>query len=174
MSNTIFPDTESAGAVEIRDPAGVPIPQPEVNNGYVPPPEYVATCAISALPSNCDARIEPRQINAIVSELVAFAECLDTNGPWDCNSLKNLCSAFTTWVYANRPAIFIGDEAPPDPYEGMLWWEPDTLSMYVYDSSIPGWVKVNDPTMAVDGISIVGDGSAAAPLAVGIIDCGTW
>jgi hypothetical protein len=110
MANSIFPDTDSAGGVIVRDIAGLPVTQDEVNNAYIPLQPFVMTCDMAALPSNCEARIEPRQINAIVSELVSFAECLDADGAWDCNSLKNLCAAFTTWAETNL-VIFV---TPPE------------------------------------------------------------
>jgi hypothetical protein len=94
---SIFPDSASAGALVIRDVDGNPTNPAGVHNAHVPAKEFVITCPPTALPSDCTARIEPRQINAIVSELLAFAECLDADGPWDCNSLTNLCAAFTAW-----------------------------------------------------------------------------
>ena len=44
----------------------------------------------TALPANCEARIEPKQINAIVSEMLALAECYDADGPWDCTTINNM------------------------------------------------------------------------------------
>lgn len=119
MAFSIFPDTESAAGVIYRDATGNPTNPPDVHNAYPPAPEFITTCEITALPSNCDARIEPRQINAIVSELLSFAECMNPNGSWDCNSLQNLCNAFTTWVTANPihvdgvSIIGAGTEADP-------------------------------------------------------------
>lgn len=175
MAYSIFPDTESAGGLEIRDIAGVPIPQPEVNNAYVPPPEYIANCAISALPSNCEARIEPRQINAIVSELLSLAECWDPDGVWDCNSLQNLCAAFTAWVLANLTGVIISDTPPPDVKNSQLWWESDTGFMFLFydDGDSQQWVQVGGhPVM--DKVSIVGNGTIASPHSVGLVDCGSW
>jgi hypothetical protein len=123
MATSIFPDLQFAGAVVIRDAAGVALLPPGVHNAYAPLPAYISTCLITALPSDCDARIEPRQINAIVSELVAFAECLDPNGPWDCLTLHNICTAFQVWAAENVfdrevlvvPPELIGTGVPGDP-----------------------------------------------------------
>jgi hypothetical protein len=68
-----------------------------VQNAYAPAPGFATSCLITALPSDCTARIEPRQVNGIVSELTSLAECLDPNGPWNCASSLNLCTAFNTW-----------------------------------------------------------------------------
>jgi hypothetical protein len=104
MANSIFPDTGS-GAVVIRDIDGNCLAPPDVHNTYCPPDTYVMNCEVAAIPSTCEARIEPRQINAIVSELLSLAECLDPDGPWDCNSVSNLCAAFEAWALANNPAL---------------------------------------------------------------------
>src|SRR5262245_10381162 len=92
----IFPET-AAGGIYIRDPAGNPISSPNVQNAYAPPATFTANCQFTALPSDCTARLEPKQINAIVSEFVSFAECLDYDGPWDCNNPNNVCKAFQSW-----------------------------------------------------------------------------
>lgn len=99
----ILPE-QLAGGIVIRDAAGNPTNPANVQNAHIPAPLYVSTCELTALPSDCTARIEARQINAIVSELISFAECLDPNGPWDCNSLRNLCQAFAAWVSNNQGA----------------------------------------------------------------------
>ena len=119
-----------AGGIVYRDATGSALHPPNVVNAYPPVPAFISTCELTALPSDCTARIEPRQINAIVSELLSFAECLDPNGPWSCESLTNLCSAFTVWAAAH--------------------------------------------VVHADGVSIIGDGSVAAPFTVKLIDCGTW
>lgn len=118
----IFPE-DIAGGLVIRDGSGNPTNPLNVQNAYTPAPAFVTSCLITALPSDCTARIEARQINAIVSELLSLAECLDPNGPWDCNSLQNLCNAFTAWAALNNPAapIFdgvtiVGSGTGADPY----------------------------------------------------------
>jgi len=105
---SIFPE-DHAGGVPIRDAVGNPTNPPNVQGAYAPAPAFVSSCPITALPSDCTARIEPRQINAIVSELVSFAECLDPDGPWDCNSLRNLCAAFSVWAETNAGGGGSGD-----------------------------------------------------------------
>ena len=157
MGTTIFPDLESAGAVEIRDEAGNPIADlHNVHNAYAPPPEYITTCIPTALPSDCDARIEPRQINAIVSELVSFAECLDPNGPWDCLSLKNLCAAFQLWASENvfeRELIVTPPELTGTGIEG----DPLTFT----------GITAEAPTFS-------GKGLATDPLVLDVVDGGVY
>src|SRR6478735_5068776 len=92
----IFPETV-AGGLPIRNPDGSPTNNPDVHNAYVPAPGYVSDCELTALPTDCTARIEARQINAIVSELLSLAECLDADGPWQCYSPNNLCTSFNVW-----------------------------------------------------------------------------
>src|SRR6188472_3717431 len=126
MANSIFPDEASAAGVVYRDAAGSPLNPPDVHNAYPPLPPFLSTCLITALPSNCDARIEPRQINAIVSELLSFAECLDPTGTWNCDSLKNLCAAFTAWAMLNISGVIVSDTPPVGQKPNILWWESDT------------------------------------------------
>jgi hypothetical protein len=40
----------------------------------------------------------PSQINAIVSEMLSLAVCMDPTGAWNCTSVNNLCSAFTAYA----------------------------------------------------------------------------
>lgn len=106
----ILPAIDTAGGVVIRDLAGNPVvPSAPVVNAYVPPATFVADCELTALPNNCEARISPEQINAIVSELMSFAECLDPNGPWNCASVQNLCAAFAVWA---NTGVHVNVEAP--------------------------------------------------------------
>ena len=104
------------------------IPQPDVHNAYVPPPAYAGDVRCTALPSNCEARIEPRQINAIVSELVSFAECLDADGQWNCNQLKNLCAAFTVWAEANLVIYVTPPELTGDGFNTPLTFTGITIA----------------------------------------------
>ena len=93
----IFPDPV-VGGVTVRDAEGVCLAPVNVQNAYCPPVAFVSSCEITALPSDCSARITPAQINAIVSELLCLAETMDPNGPWNCNTLCNLATAFETWA----------------------------------------------------------------------------
>jgi hypothetical protein len=175
----VFP-TDTAGGLVIRDAAGAPTNPAGVENAYVPAAGFVITCPPTGLPSDCTARIEPRQINAIVSELLSFAECLDPNGPWDCNSLKNLCAAFQAWAILNVKSAIISDTAPvpPDAEHARFWWESDTGILWIYydDGSSAQWVQVAGPqtVLVMDQISIIGAGDTADPHSVGLVDCGTW
>lgn len=174
MAASILPDPTSAAGVVYRDAAGNPTNPPNVFNAYPPLPEFLSTCLLTALPSTCDARIEPRQINAIVSELLAFAECLDPTGTWDCNSLKNLCAAFTVWKEI-LGTVLIADSPPPDPNENELWWESDTGNLYIYynDGTSSQWVQVVGRTVG-DLVSILGAGVSGDPFTVGLVDCGSY
>jgi len=175
--NTILPSTETAGAVVYRDAAGQPTYPPDVTHAYVPLPAFKSTCELTALPSTCDARIEPAQINAIVSELLSFAECLDPTGTWDCNSLKNLCASFSNWMIYSMSNIIVSDLPPPDPRENQLWWESDTGMLFISynDGDTIQWVQVvAGNTIVVDQVSIVGEGSSLVPYSVALIDCGEY
>ena len=89
----IFPNIASGGVV-IRDGAGVCLDPPGVLNAYCPPAAFETSCQITMLPEDCTARILPSQINAIVSEILCFAESLSPEGPWNCDGVCNLSQAF--------------------------------------------------------------------------------
>lgn len=117
----ILPEKLTGGAVTYRQADGTSLlPLPEIQNAYAPTPGFVASCELTALPTNCEARFEPKQLNAIVSELLALAECWDPNGPWNCTSLNNLCTAFSVWVGANHVTVdqvsIVGAGTPVDPF----------------------------------------------------------
>ena len=175
MADSIFPDIVTAGGVVIRDVNGIPVAQPEVKNAYAPPATFVATCDMTALPNNCDARIDPQQINAIVSELVALAECFDPDGPWNCGSLTNLCAAFQAWMMVHFYGVLVGDTPPPNPVDNQLWWESDTgfLFLYYADANSKQWVQITNRTV-VDNISITGTGVPGDPHKVALVDCGSY
>jgi len=176
MANSVFPDIDSAGGVVYRLIDGTCLaPLPDIHNADCPDPAYKSTCDITALPSNCDARIEPRQINAIVSELLNFAACIDPTGTWNCDSLRNLCAAFTNWALLNISGIIIQDTMPVGLKPNILWWESDTGNLFVNydDGNSLQWVQIAG-TPVFDNISIVGAGVPADPHAVGLVDCGEW
>lgn len=94
---SIFPNTEAGGLI-IRDPeTGAPVEQPEVENAAYPM-QLNISCDLTALPSTCDAKVAPEQINAIVSELIAFYVAMAPTREWDCDSLDNLAEAFEQFV----------------------------------------------------------------------------
>jgi hypothetical protein len=175
-SNSIFPN-DTAGGLEIRDAAGAPTMPPGVENAYVPDPAFTSTCPLTALPSDCTARIEPRQINAIVSEMLALAECWDPNGPWECASLVNLCSAFQVWAATITSLITVADDPPTGVQPNHLWWESDTGAMFIWfdDGDSQQWVQVSGGgSIVMDNVSIVGAGMIGNPHMVGLVDCGTY
>jgi hypothetical protein len=173
---SIFPDDPQAGGLPVRDGAGNPAYPPEVENAYSPAPIFISTCPITALPSNCDARIEPKQINAIVSEILALAECWDANGPWDCAALANLCRAFQQWALDNA-WVYVSDPPPAAPLPNRLWWESDTSKLYLWynDGNTQQWVQVAGVMPVItDNYSIIGNGLWGDPLRANIIDSGSY
>ncbi|MGY3615653.1 hypothetical protein [Bradyrhizobium sp. USDA 10063] len=171
---SIFPDSTTAGGLVIRDEAGQPTNPPNVPSAYVPAPEYVITCPPTALPADCTARLEAKQVNAIVSELLALAEYYDPDGPWDCNSLTNLRAAFAEWVFVHM-GLYTTLEPPPEPHKA-FWWDNETGVFHIYyEDPLTGakqWVQANGAV--VDQVSIIGTGIAGRPLSVGAIDCGSY
>lgn len=174
MANSILPDTTTAGGIVYRDAAGNPLDPPDVFNAYSPAAAFTSSCLLTALPSTCDARIEPKQINAIVSELISFAECMNPDGVWNCDSLKNLCAAFTAFTSVIR-AVTVSDDPPADPHSNELWWESDTGYLYINydDGTSTQWVQIVSKVYA-DQFSIVGSGYSGDPFTVGTVDCGTY
>ena len=116
---SIFPDV-AAGGVTVRDGNGVCQNPANVSHAYCPPADFNVTCIPTALPNDCTARITGAQINAIVSEMLSFAVCLDPEGSWNCASVQNLCSAFTNWFDSNRAHAdqntIIGAGTEEDPF----------------------------------------------------------
>lgn len=108
----------SAGSLIVRDGAGNPIPQPSVENGYVPVAAFQISCELRYLPSSCDAKVEPRQINAFQSELLCLAERWSPNGPWDCLNPCNLATAFDT---------FLAGDGFTNPVAGVLCGAPTSV-----------------------------------------------
>lgn len=82
--------------VTYRTAAGDCINQPSVSNAYCPGPNFDMTCPLTALPNDCTARLDPAQINALVSELLAFAEALCPDGNWNCGSVSNLADIWNS------------------------------------------------------------------------------
>lgn len=92
----VFPNTSSGGAI-VRDSSGNCLNPVNVENAYCPPPSYGVGCDLTALPNTCAAQITPRQINAIVSEMLCFAVSLRPSGSWNCGNLCNISSSFQQW-----------------------------------------------------------------------------
>lgn len=105
----IFPDV-TAGGIVIRNEGGTCTRPSTVQQAYCPSASFTTSCQITALPSDCTARITPAQINAFQSELLCFAETLDPDGAWDCSSLCNLSTMFKAWEtsYVPNPDIIAG------------------------------------------------------------------
>jgi hypothetical protein len=136
MAQSILPDTVTAGGEVYRDAAGLPTNPPDVTNAYSPAPAFTSSCLLTALPNTCDARIEPQQINAIVSEMLSLAECMNPTGVWDCTSLRNLCVAFTAWAAYYQAALDGKINVPavaPGATDNIVIWDGVT-GRYVKDS----------------------------------------
>lgn len=114
----ILPDA-SAGGLIIRNANGVCQTHATVFNAFCPPSDFKSTCALTALPNDCSARITAPQLNAIVSEMLSFAACLNPDGTWTCDSVSNLCAAFTAWAAENKVVdgvSIVGDGTLADPF----------------------------------------------------------
>lgn len=98
---SIFPELIN-GALVIRDEDGNCLLPPGVENAYCPPEDFVTSCLVTALPSDCTARLSAAQMNAIVSEMLCFAATLNPNGAWDCDNLCNIGEAFSAWAAENK------------------------------------------------------------------------
>lgn len=95
--SSIFPRTNAGGLI-VRDPdTGAQIEQPDTF-GVDVPEQLNINCDMTALPEDCRARIEPRQVNAIVSELMNFFVAMSPTEVWDCTKLDNLSVAFQQFV----------------------------------------------------------------------------
>ncbi len=123
----IFPE-HLAGGLDIRDSAGNALWPSGVERAYAPAPAFVSDCQFTALPSDCTARWEPRQANAIVSELVSLAECWSPGGVWTCSSLHNMCNAFNTWWAPYLAALNGKVNRSGDTMTGMLTLYADPIN----------------------------------------------
>lgn len=105
---SVFPDPMNGGTL-VRDSDGNPVPAPNVQNAYIPASDFTVSCAFTMLAGDCFSVVAPAQVNAIVSELLCFAETLDPTGEWDCTTLCNISTAFTTYM-ENFSSAAIGDQ----------------------------------------------------------------
>jgi hypothetical protein len=98
----VFPDPSETHAVVVRTFGGMPVPQVNVSNAYVPSALFSSSEDITALPDDvCNVQLLPKQINAIVSELLSFGERLNPNGNWDQSYLRNIADLFNSWRTSN-------------------------------------------------------------------------
>jgi hypothetical protein len=95
----ILPEVVNGGLVR-RDIDGNCLSPVGVAGAYCPPLSFTSTCAITALPSDCTARISAEQINSIVSELMCLAVAMAPEGNWNCASVCNLSTMFQAWAAA--------------------------------------------------------------------------
>lgn len=163
----IFPETVNGG-LPYRAAAGGACSIPaSVQNAYCPDPVFTTTCDLTALPSDCTARITAAQINAIVSEMISFAECLSPAGTWTCTSIRNLCTAFTAWRNDSGLGTLYNDIGRIGCGSPVIAVGIDT-SFLVCDGAgnlsqtTPGGFAVGIP----DDVTIGGDGSNATPYAL--------
>ena len=92
----ILPDIGN-GALAVRSQNGVCLNPANVQSSYCPPPEFTSSQEITALPSDCNARISAAQINALASELLCFMVAINPTGSYNAGSVCNLAEAFVTW-----------------------------------------------------------------------------
>jgi hypothetical protein len=91
------------GIVPDVSAGGLPVSSATVTNAVVPAAPFTVSCTALGLPNTCDGRILPKQINAIVSEMMALAACFTPAGSWACSNLNNMCTAFTSWATGTGP-----------------------------------------------------------------------
>lgn len=128
---SVFPSSVNGGII-VRDADGNPVPASNVENAYLPPSDFSVSCEFTMLENDCFTKIAPSQINAIVSELICFAATLTPEGEWDCGSLCNISTAFTTYM-ENFSSAAIGDQIcglPLGPGN-----EADPALVYCYDGN---------------------------------------
>lgn len=67
------------------------------------------------------------------------------------------------WKFKNIPAgatVYVGDNPPAAPFPGMLWWDSDLGSLYIYyaDGSSSQWVQANiNASVLADFVKKTGD-----------------
>ena len=94
---SIFADGAHGGVVT-RDNSGTPTSPEGVLDAYVPGADF---SFVNGQPTGipiCNARWSARQLNAIVSEMIALAERWAPEGEWDLHALNNLATAFDAWL----------------------------------------------------------------------------
>lgn len=94
-----------AGIIPLASNNAVNYNSATVQNAELPD-NLTLTCDYLAIPSNCQGRITPAQINAFVSEMLNLAACFNPGGVWDCNILNNLCVNFQAFVESITPPEF--------------------------------------------------------------------
>ena len=96
----IFPNL-SDGAVIVRDIDGNSVTPPgvTVSGVYRPAEDFIMTCPETAHPDAfCFPRVTAEEINAIKSEMIAFAEAMNPTGTWACGNLTNLAANFEALI----------------------------------------------------------------------------
>jgi hypothetical protein len=105
---------------------------------------FTIGCDYVVLPQNCDARIFPSQINAIVSEMIALMQCFDPDGTFDCDSVNNLCTTFT--VYADDVASTLTNL---DSRVSVLEGSGVLANPYAYTTGVLGVQSITQNTLTV-------------------------
>src|SRR5262245_58813194 len=156
MPYGILPDPATGGGLVYRDASGNPTFPDNVQNAYPPAPTFLSSCELTALPADCNGRVEAKQVNAIVSEMLSLAECWDPNGPWECSALNNLCTTFNVWWEDHRPRVdnisIVGAGTVADPYrvslvDGGTFAAPGPQHMQLLRTATPN----NPPTGLLPG-----------------------
>lgn len=141
---SIFPDAESGGVV-VRNFAGDCLAPGNVPNAYCPPETFTSSCEITALPSDCAARITVGWANAINSELLCLAVELDPDGNWNCGSLCNLAAAFHNWFdnFETNELVPLIDSMLAAATVGFIMDSP--ADDYQYARKNGAWVRTSTP-----------------------------
>lgn len=140
---SVFPEPNNGG-VNVRNPDGTPIPVSNVPNAYVPPAGFSVSCNITYLSDDCYSRVSPAQVNAIVSELICFAEGLTPDGEWDCTSLCNIRTAFEAFIQSFQSGQ-LGDQLCGVPDGAGL--EPTARLIYCADGNALGLPITGDDSL---------------------------
>jgi hypothetical protein len=105
---SIFPDA-NVGGVTVLDALGNPTGAPGLVNDYIPPSTFHLSCALTFYGTNCTTTFfDPTIVNALASEMLAFAVALNPAGAWDCGSLSNLAGLFRAWQSSTSSTGLVG------------------------------------------------------------------
>lgn len=112
---------------------------------------YPNNVAIGANSTNTSYRLHVNGTANVTGTLTANS--FSGNGASLTNVDADTLEGYTlaTVLSSSSGSISVGNSAPSNASEGDLWWNPDTLRMYVYysDSTSDQWVDTNPPSPGV-------------------------
>jgi hypothetical protein len=113
----VFPEPAETASVVTRTASGTATNPGNVSNAYSPAAAFTSTGPLTALPDDDCKRTKllPKQVNAVNSELICFAEALFGAGNWDQSILCNLRTMFDAWRTGNHKGSLANTlcSAPP-------------------------------------------------------------